>query len=161
MVFSYSQYVRGCLIVPAVILLSSVVALISASFSCIKKIIDSNETFLSLMRDILIIIVVSFFMSMSIGRLLNGGYCLASESESDSVEIRGRIVKIENLGRFEFPELKSDYGYGEDNGVRFTIGDIQCTAPVNGNFSIGDYVIVVYLPRSGYVLSISPCENCT
>ena len=159
MVFSYNQYARGCLIVPAVILLSSVVALISASFSCIKKIIDGNTATSITIRDVLIIVIVSFFMSMSIGRLLNGGYCLVSESESDSVEIRGRIVKIENLGRFEFPELKSDYGYGEDNGVRFTIGDIQCSAPVSGDLEVGDYVAVVYLPKSGYVLSIFPCED--
>lgn len=160
MFFSYNQYVRGCFTIPVVTILFSGVAFISALLSFARKTYKKEISISNIVSNILIVSVIIFFIAMSAGRLSHGGYYLASESESDAVEIRGYIVTIKNLGRFEFPELKSDYGYGEDNGVQLTIGDIQCSAPVCGDFAVGDYVAVVYLPKSGYVLSILLCEDC-
>ncbi len=80
---------------------------------------------------------------------------MLNEKETDAVEMQGYISDIRGLGRFAFPKLKSDYGYGETNGVEFTINGVQCTAIVKGSLEVGDYVSVVYLPKSGYVLFIA------
>lgn len=108
---------------------------------------------------VLVLLVCGFFLCMNVGRLLHGGIHLIYEREADAIELQGEISEIRGLGRFSFPELESEYGYGETNGVQFTIDGIECSAIVQGSLEVGDQVIVVYLPKSGYILSIAESET--
>lgn len=154
MCFEYSQYVRGCLGIPASVAIFAAIMLALESASFIKHFISHNVHLCDVMKYVLLLIGCLFFLCMNVGRLIHGGIYLLKERESDAIVIQGQITEIEGLGRFAFPELKSQYGYGETNGVQVTINGIQCQMPVKGSFEVGDYVVVSYLPQSGYVLSI-------
>ena len=104
---------------------------------------------------LLVVTVCAFFLCTSVGRLLHGGIHLVYERESNVVEFQGEILEIKELGRCSFPELKSEYGHDEKNGVLFVIDGVECTAVTRGTLEVGDNVTVSYLPQSGYVLSIT------
>ena len=78
------------------------------------------------------------------------------ERESSAVELRGEITEIIGLDRYSFPEFKTEYVYDNKNGVQLIINGVKCTAVTQGTFEVGDKVIIMYLPRSGYVLEIHP-----
>ena len=158
MFFDYSQYVRGCLILPLIISLFFLVVLISCIIQLVGIRFDNRISYVDIAKMVLTVSVCVFFLCMNIGRLLHGGIHLIYEREQDAIEIHGEITNISGPGRFSFPEMKSDYGYGETNGVQFTINGIPCTAIVQGFLKVGDNVTVVYLPQSGYILSISLLE---
>ena len=99
--------------------------------------------------------------SLNIGRLLHGGIYLITEREEDAVEISGTISSIENLSRFSFPELNKEYRSVQPNGAKIMVGDIPCVATSSGDFAVGDYVTVLYLPQSKYVLSIEKVSHNT
>lgn len=154
MYFEYSQYVRSCLILPLFVTVFFLIIL----FSCISQFFGmrfhNNIHSIDIAKLLLTVLVCTFFLCMNIGRILHGGIHLIYERDSDAIEIQGEISNIEELGRFSFPELKTDYGYGETNGVQFTINGIKCSAALQGNLNVGDNVTVIYLPQSGYILSI-------
>lgn len=120
--------------------------------------VNKKITSLDGVNLLLAISVCVFFLCMNLGRLFHGGICLIWERETDAVDVYGVITEIKDLGRFAFPNMESDYGYSDKNGVQFTIDGTKCTAISKGEFVVGDYVAVSYLPESGYVLSISNCE---
>lgn len=159
MQFDYSIYYRGCFVLPSSIALFSLGVIILATVNYIGRVCTHKVALKDTLGYIFILSILSFFIIMNVGRLIHGGMYLKNEKESDAVEMQGEIANIEGLGRFSFPELKSAYGYGDTNGVQFTINGIQCKASVKGDLEVGDYVTVVYLPKSGYILSISEIED--
>lgn len=138
---------------------------ISVSLFSISILISAVSNFIGVMlqrkvcsRDVvsfmLVVIVCCFFLCMNIGRMLHGGIHLIYERESDAIELQGIIEEIEELDRFSFPELKTEYGYNETNGVKVLINGVECIAVTKGTLDIGDNVIVTFLPQSRYILSI-------
>lgn len=107
------------------------------------------------------LLICTVFLSLNIGRLLHGGIYLITEREEDAVEISGTISSIENLSRFSFPELNKEYRTVQPNGAKIMVGDIPCVATSSGDFAVGDYVTVLYLPQSKYVLSIEKVSHNT
>lgn len=155
MQFEYDQYVRACLVVPLSISLFMLSMLFLSGAYLITAILRRKVSSRHLVDFLLAVLVCGFFLFMNVGRLLHGGIHLIYERESDAVELQGKIVEIKELGRYSFPEIKTEYGYGETNGVRFIIDGVECTAVTKGNLAVGDDVTVIYLPRSGYILSIT------
>ena len=78
------------------------------------------------------------------------------EKENDAVEIRGKIQNIQNIGKFELPLFNLEYGYGESSGVEITIEGVVVKGPgcILNYVKTDDTVTIVYLPKSGYILSI-------
>lgn len=155
MQFEYAQYVRGCLIIPIFVSLFALSMLFSAVSHLIAAMIQQKVSSRDLVNFLLAVLVCSFFLYMNIGRLLHGGIHLIYERESNAVELQGNIVEIKELGRYSFPELKTEYGYGETNGVQLLIDGVECTAVTRGELVVGDNVTVIFLPQSGYILSIT------
>ena len=159
MQFEYAQYVTLCLIVPILVSLFSLYVLISYLMHLRTKIHQKKWFSRNLVNLLLVVTICSIFLSMNIGRLSHGGIHLIYEREFDAVDIQGNIEEIRELGRYSFPELKTEYGYGDKNGVQFLIGGVECTAPTRGDIAVGDNVTVTFLPQSGYILSISLKEE--
>lgn len=154
MQFDYSMYSRGCCDVPLVFALFILVWLIASVIGFVKKISSHKMGRRDIYYFILAFLVALPLIGMNVSRLLHGGMYLITEAETDAVEMQGEITEIEGLGQLSMPRLKSDYGYGDTNGVQFTINGVQCKASVKGDLEVGDYVTVVYLPKSGYILTI-------
>lgn len=153
--FEYTQYVRGCLIIPIFVSLFALSMLISAASHFVTVIIQQKLSSRDVINLLLAVLVCGFFLCMNVGRLLHGGIHLTYERESNAVELQGEILEIKELGRYSFPELKTEYGYGETNGVQLVIDGVECTAVTRGILEVGDNVTVTFLPQSGYILSIT------
>lgn len=153
--FEYTQYVRGCLIIPIFVSLFALSMLISTASHFVTVMIQQKLSSRDVINLLLAVLVCSFFLCMNVGRLLHGGIHLTYERESNAVELQGEILEIKELGRYSFPELKTEYGYGETNGVQFVIDGVECTAVTRGTLEVGDNVTVTFLPQSGYILSIT------
>ena len=151
----YTQYVRGCLIIPISVSLFALSMLISTASHFVTVMIKQKLSSRDVINLLLAVLVCSFFLCMNVGRLLHGGIHLIYERESNAVELQGEILEIKELGRYSFPELKTEYGYGETNGVQFVIDGVECTAVTRGTLEVGDNVTVTFLPQSGYILSIT------
>ena len=154
MQFAYDDYVKGCLILPACITLLTIGWLVSPLARGIAEIKRNGFSAKVVKRLAAVLLICAVFLSLNIGRLLYGGICLVAEREEDAVEISGTISSIENLSRFSFPELNNEYRSVQPNGAKIVVGDVPCVAVSSGEFAVGDFVTVVYLPQSRYVLSI-------
>ncbi len=159
MYFDYWQYVRGCLVIPLLVALFALLMIISVMSHYVPMFFRKTLGYQDVVNILLVFLICGFFLCMNIGRLSHGGIHLIYERESSAIELHGEIDEIEYLGRYSFPEMKSEYGYENSNGVQFTIDGVQCTAVVKGGLEIGDYVTISYLPMSGYILSIVETEN--
>ena len=159
--FAYDDYVKGCLILPACITLLTTAFLISPLVHGIAEIRRNGFSSQIIKKLIATLLICTVFLSLNIGRLLHGGIYLITEREEDAVEIRGTISSIENLSRFSFPELNKEYRSVQPNGAKIVVGDIPCVATSSGDFAVGDYVTVLYLPQSKYVLSIEKVSHNT
>ena len=106
----------------------------------------------------LFLIVVPQLLALNIGYLTFGGIYLPKEKEDDAIILQGEISEIKELSRYEFPNPTK---YHELRGIQFTVNGVECAAPIKGSLEVGDTVEVVYLPKSGYVLSIQEIEPST
>lgn len=155
MQFEYTQYVNGCLIFPIVVSLFVLPVLVFAVFHLTTGIIRREISSRDIVNYLLAVLVCGFFLCMNVGRLLHGGIHLIYERETDAVELQGNILEITKLGRYSFPELESEFGHNDKNGVQISIDGVKCTAVTSGDFIVGDNVTATVLPQSGYILSIA------
>ena len=145
--FEYSQYFEACLLNPIVVSIFFLTALIPAIKQSIKNFnvyVNKKEV----VKFICVLSVFILFFTVNAGRLLYGGIYLTFERATDCEVLEGEIEDVQNVNNFLFPITDS----GE--AVRFSIQGKECTAFSLGDFQVGDYVTVKYLPRSGYVLSV-------
>lgn len=155
MQFEYTQYLKGCLLLPAAISIATLALFLPPLFRFIVNILTRKMMLRDYGRFLFTIALCSFFLCMNIGRLSHGGLKLINENESDAVEVSGRIIEIIELGRCSFPELNSEHNPRVSNGVQIVLDSgIVCTAITYGPFVIGDNVTIIYMPQSRYVLSI-------
>lgn len=161
--FDYAGYVRECLNLP----LEHLISIILGTLVAIILGINMKHTLRTFpgIRLLILIVVLSTIdeTCMVIGELSHGGIYLLWEKESDAVEMQGEITEITGLNEYSLPIIECDYyenmKYGDPTGYEFTINGIQCTAPVKGSLKVRDYVSVIYLPRSGYILYIDKVEQ--
>ena len=145
--FDYSQYFVACLLDPIIVSIFFLSALIPAIIHSVKKLkisVNKNE----IIKFVFILGVFVLFFIINASRLLYGGIYLIFERVSDAVVIEGEIQYIEEVDNFLFPIIDSG------NAVEFSIQGKECTAISQGDFQVGDNVIIRYLPHSKYVLSI-------
>ena len=158
MSFEYSRYVRTCLVVPAIAIIPSIYMLIACIYYIIRVLLKNKLTMEIFSKCILGMFTGGFFLWLD-GRQLffHGGIHLLYEKETDVMEIHGNITEMVELDKFYFPVLKSSDG--NSNGIEFTVNNVQCKAIEKGSLEIGDYVIVKYLPKSGYILYIAETDR--
>lgn len=159
MQFSYSQYLRACLIVPLLISIFALCVLTPPAFRLLLSIFRHKFSIQEASDFATTALILVLICGTNVGHLLNGGLHLIYEREYDAVEFQGEIAEIHSLGQFSFPRLRTEYDQGKHDGVEFIIDGTECTAPTSGTLAVGDYVTVIYLPQSGYVLSITPGEQ--
>ena len=154
MIFQYSKYIRGCFFVPLLVFIFFSFYLISVLIPFFTQLKKSTLTPQKIQQYLVGFLVGAFFLTMNGGRLLNGGIFLMFEKESDAIVVEGQISQINELGIFSFPELSSDYGNGDSNGVEIVINGVGYAVPVCGDLQVGDEVVLTVLPKSKYILEI-------
>ena len=154
MIFDFNYYLNGGLISPIIIGALILFVLLSSVISVYKTIRLGIIKKSSLLKNLVIIIGFLLLLSINIVRLSNGGFWLLFEDESDSIITHGEISSIEEISTMRFPNIN---GYGKE----ITIDDEQYISMHFDEYEIGDYVIIRYLPRSKYVLSIKEANSTT
>lgn len=150
--FDYSQYFEACLLNPIIVSVFFLSALTPAIIQSIKKFkISVNKK--EIIKFVFLLSIFILFFIVNVGRLLYGGIYLTFERVSDCKILEGEIQDIKEVDNFLFPIIDSG------KAVRFLIQGKECTAISQGDFQIGDYVTIKYLPRSRYVLSIKRLEK--
>ena len=104
-----------------------------------------------------------FFTRMEGGILLNGGMYLFKEKEGAAVAYEGTIEEISFYNQYSFPNI-SKYHHKHDElnniyGCEILVDNLTLKAPDSGDMSIGDRVLVVYLPNSKYILTINKLQE--
>ena len=153
MIFGYELYYDYCFIGPIRGLCWFSLFVVEAIISIIVQVCRKNFKD----KDIaLLVMTINYFIAMStyIGQLSYGGIHLFKEKENHAIELVGEISEIQAVDRSCMPYIKHQYDSAGSPGVQFTISGVQCSAPTNGDLKVGDYVKVLYLPQSGYILSI-------
>ena len=100
-----------------------------------------------------------FFVAMvAIGVLLarslfvGGGLNLITERPGDAVTVEATLDAVKAKSALSGVRYNAN---GEtSSGYEYTIGDLTLTGMAKGTLEAGDEVVVTYLPKSGYVLSI-------
>lgn len=156
MSFSYSQYLIECLILPVGIILFSLLLGCAGVLEFLRS--DKFDKGIIIKAGVCLFICI-FFLAINAGVLANGGIKLLADRENHTETVCGEIIAIDGMGRFQFPKMKSDYGYGKTNGVCISVGEIKLKAPTCGNLKVGDNVTVTFLPNSKYVLFIEKIED--
>ena len=155
MSFDFEQYYRGCFLIPVFVSLFFVVFSIVAIISFFRDVRASNDIFTTCAKLLVLVVIATFFLCMNIGRLLNGGIYLLRENQEDTAVISGTITSVSGMTRYQFPEIKNQYGYDEYTiGVLITVDELELKLIELGNFVPGDDVFIEYLPKSGYILYI-------
>lgn len=158
MSFDYTQYFRGCFLLPSILLLCFLAYLTVIGVWIGRLLRKENKSKLlkeRIISTVLSVVLIGFFCLMKIGHLCNGGIHLIREKEASAVQTIGVIEEIEYMNRFQFPsKLESEFKTDETYGVRFVIDGEQYYAIAKGSLKVGDNVEIEFLPQSRYVLSI-------
>lgn len=156
MFFDFQQYYRGCCLIPLSVVIFVLPAFLWILYQSVCGAIQHSLDSTKLVSVTLVICISLFFLVINVGRLVNGGWALLRETESDAITFTGRVESIEPLNVVSFPrQLECDTNNNDSYGVRMVIGGMECTVITNGSFSIGDNVLITYLPQSKFVLSMS------
>ena len=153
----YAAYYRACFSSSVMLALFSGFFAFSVLIPLIKTIFSKERPIKNILGGTVVLMVPVFLLSLNIGTLAHGGIYLATEKETDAVEIHGTIEHIERMNEWCFPKMKGYCVYERDgsNGICFTIDGVKYQCPSMGDFRVGDRVTVVYLPKSKYILSLA------
>ena len=154
--FNYDYYQLGCLTLPIITLIGfAFTACLFVIYPIIKFFKNRKFNARDIIAGIFFLAVAIPLLNLDIGQLVSGGIYLLREKEKDAIVLQGEISEIKELANYEFPNPRS---YHESNGVQFTVNGVECAAPIKGSLEVGNTVEVVYLPKSGYILSIHEIE---
>ena len=157
----YIDYYHNCLILPVRILLFFSFTALRGAVFYLKDIITKGLSAESAAMFLVCFLIWLFFFRIMAGYLYNGGIYLLREKEEASITTEGTVEEIIPFDEFSFPNIRSyhhEYGsetYSNTYGCRIVVDDLILKAPDSGPLSPGDHVSVTYLPKSGFILSIS------
>lgn len=154
MLMSYEQYLQNYCYFP-LFAGSMLLFLFLHSANGLKNYIKNHESNARKLADVLLPLGVSVVLIIYIViiPLSRGNINLLREREDDAVRISGQIESIKAM---------EDTLYGQTRMYEFVINETKCVAvyvPAEGAkattpFNAGERVEVLYLPLSGYILSI-------
>lgn len=150
MTLEYNEYLSKALIWSTIYLVVAIFIIIILFLSITNRINTFNNKYKFLSYIILVLISFGLFYD-SIPTIKYGIYLLV-ENESSTISISGEISQIEDS--YNSPR----YYYMGNNNARakiITIDDEEFYIFYIGNFKVGDIVVIEYLPKSTFVLSIN------
>ena len=106
-----------------------------------------------------LIIMITLFVFPSVLSLSNGGIYMLIEKEEDAIVLEGEIETIVHPSK-RVPNHK--YAYTEEasnSGMDITINGETFFMPHTLGFEEGDKVVIAYLPKSKFILSIYHAEE--
>ena len=161
MTFAYSDYYKLCFLIPLFIATLSDMLLIGILTEPVEADPDRKKRIFVIVRNLIFVAVTVNLFSHGMGRLMNGGAYLLVEKPFDAIEVTGTISEIKTLNEFIMIPTKEYYDYdsGEKTSYGFTVDGIEIKSFGKGKFQEGDEVTVLYLPKSGYLLSIAWVEE--
>ncbi|MDD5864184.1 MAG: hypothetical protein PUD80_06100 [Firmicutes bacterium] len=155
MTFSYFDYLIGNLILPVLCLAFISVPVFRLVQRTARQIARGEKPqLLGDYRMIILLLVMLAVGGIMISFLLRGGIHLVYERPRSAVSVEGTIEEIDRLNAFQ--NTRYIFNDENSNGYRYTVGGVTCTGIAKGTLNVGDMVTVTYLPKSGFILSISP-----
>lgn len=154
MTFSYFDYLIGNLVLPIFCLAFLSVPLVRGIARTARQLARGERAqILGDYRMIILLIVMLAVTALLISFLLQGGIHLIYERPGDAVTVEGTIEAIDRLSSFQ--NTRYIFSAENSNGYRYQIGDVVCIGIAKGTLNVGDTVTATYLPKSGFLLSIS------
>ena len=159
MIISYEDYFGSYCIFPLFMICMFCLLLVYGG-NLLRKCIRDRETSAKKILEAVLPFGMSVVIIIQIGSILicNGNLFLLMEKEEDAVTICGTIESIEPV---------DGTLYGQHDMYELLINHTECSAIYTRSenptaktpFKAGDYVEVLYLPRSGYILSIEELDS--
>ena len=144
----YEDYWNATFVIPASIIAFMSVLLLLAIVGLIKE-IKKKRPGSWIVGSLISVIMPVAFIYLELIPIINGGFWLLSETETDAVTKVGVIESV--CEPSEVISIKSNHRYGAD----IVIDGERYFAITAGEFKEGDVVEVKYLPQSCFVLGIS------
>ena len=154
MTFSYKIYWNACFVLPAVLIGLTLILFILASYGHWVKAARKTRRIYRIMEYVFCICITAFCISSQFRYLTNGGVYLLAEKEQDACIYTGIVESICEPSK-RFPGFKISHRYGAD----IVIDGEQFFAVTCGDIEEGDTVIIQYLPKSRFVLSIHEAQE--
>jgi len=160
MTFSYSDYHFHCMVIPLITLFLTGAIFAGGAYKAVKDIARKGATVEKVLTLLMCLLIGGFFIRLDGGRLLNGGLYMLQEKPADAISHRGVIEKIVPCDQCHFPNIsKYHKEYSNVNntsiyGYEIAVDNMDFKAPEIGTLTQGDAVVICFLPKSGYILSV-------
>lgn len=152
MTFAYSEYLFNNLVLPVFALVFIAVPVFKLLFRLIGQLVRGESLDFGDSKAVLLFVLMIAIAVILCNILLHGGIHLIYERADDSVTVQGTIEDVQPCSIFSSPKYNTNKE--NSNGYLLTIGNVTCTSMALGDLEVGDMVSVVYMPKSGFVLSI-------
>lgn len=157
MTFSFSSYLLNNLMLP-------VFAIAFAAFPVCKMIgriagqlVRGESVDFGDAQAVLMFIALILLLGILVNILISGGGLgLITERVDDAVSVEGTIEELRPGSIWKNPRYSTN---GEvSNGYTFVIDGVECFGMAKGSLEIGDTVTAAYMPKTGYILTISETD---
>lgn len=150
--FLYRDYWTVTFLIP-VIVLACAITVFCASIANFMKKSSRSKPKKRIPGFVFCLFVVCAVAFCELRFLCGGGWWLLTEKEHDAVSTSGMIEAI-NEPSEDIPGFKINHNYGAD----IVIDGERYFAVTSGEFEVGDYITISYLPSSRFVLKIDYAE---
>ena len=153
MAFSYWDYIINNLMLPVF----GLVFIAVPTFQLVRRVIEQLATGRQRVDwdgKAIVFFVVMVVIAVLLGKSLfaDGGIHLIYEREKAAVTVEGTLEDIEKCSALK--GIRYTYENEASFGYEFTVDGVTATGMAVGTLEEGDQVVMTYLPKSGFVLSI-------
>lgn len=149
MTFLYRSYWNTTFLLPVLVISFMLGLIFSSSYAYWVRDAHKPQMVERMLGYLFTLCVAVFCIVPQCKYLLNGGIYLLAEKEQDALVYTGVIESISEPSN-RFPCFKLSHEYGAD----IVINGEQFFAITSGNYEEGDSVVVHYLPKSHFILTI-------
>jgi hypothetical protein len=121
------------------------------SIICLLKTVNKEDRIKNSFITLAMLMVLLSALQSDIPTLKNGGIAFLKEKNSEPLVCQGTIESITESSEL----ISHHHGFGSD----IVIGGVTYIAAEEGDFKVGDRVVVRYLENSKFVLEINRIEE--
>lgn len=149
MTFELSQYSR--IVVGSIFVILWFVLILIVSIICLLKTVNREDRIKNSFITLAMLLVLLSAIQSNIPTLKNGGIAFLKEKNSEPLVCQGTIESITESSEL----LPRHHGFGSD----IIVEGVTYIAAEEGDFKVGDKVVVRYLENSKFVLEINRIEE--
>ena len=149
MIFELSQYSR--IVVGSIITIAWFALIVLISIISLIRIANKEDRIKQLFITLAMLMVLLSAIQGYAPTFKNGGIAFLKEKDSEPLEFQGIIESITASSEL----MPRHHGFGSD----IVVGGVTYIAAEEGDFKVGDKVVVRYLENSKFVLEINRIEE--